>query len=365
MSISKVAFVWVIFISSAGCDEGSLPDITWEGNKIRFGTTYDYLPCGTTLEVLDQAVVELENSAEISLQKDEKITYYWLRPSDMHLTPCGNADGCTNGSTTVYSELPLATHELAHTVFSKLGRSHALLEEGFAVAFDWFHIPPSYPCTDDDFPCEDAIDHIESALSSEFGRKDLNYLFAGHFIRYLLDTHGLSACKQVYTEISLNSNYSKINSIFLTVFGDDISQLLQNWKNEAPWCYNAEFVCNYPEIVPNQDGSDLFWELAVDLRCDSQTVNGQDGYRFLHYYSVISIPGSGEYVFTVESTPDTSAELYIFDCNNCPGIDMGPEISMNGQTVLSLEESTYWLLIREYGNVLEIDSSIAISITPQ
>ena len=353
----------LLFCSVCSFCTDELPGIVWEGEKIRFATTYDYLPCGRTLQNLDAAVFKIESDAGYQIPDGEKITYYWLREQDSDLTPCGPVSSCTDGKNTVFSISPFHYHELIHATLSYQGRTNVVLEEGAAIALDRWPILISSTQTYN-FPDADAVASVVGWLKNPpDDRHDVNYIVVGHYMRFMLDNYGTDAVNALYSGIGMNSSYQEIEKVYSTVLGKGVSQTLDEWVDEAPWCYNGTFDCN-DNVIDDEAGPDgPFWELRVELNCDSETVSEQYYTFTLYHRSIIIIKEEGIYLSDVNVSPESDARVFLINCIDCSEYLNWIELTLGEQEELALEETSYILLVEESGEMNNINSWVEVHLS--
>jgi hypothetical protein len=348
------------------CDEAKLPAIDWEGVHVRFATTYDHLPCGRTLERLDQRAGWLQEDLASPLPDGKKITYYWLRPEDMGLSPCGEMHSCTNGKRTVFSTTPFHHHELTHAVASTLGRSHALLEEGLATAFEEHSILIQPYCPGEIAPCQEGVDRIvEDFQKAIEDRHDLHYLFAGHWVRFLIETYGLTSVKAIYEAVSLEADYSEVQSAFDQHVGMSVEETLDQWLADAPPCYPGMYNTRYDALEPADGPDGPVWEHHIELRCDSPTVTEQRLNSELWSHVNIDIGQAGQYYLEADASSETELRAWLSDCSNCDWPMTDVAVPFGTQTEFTLTDTNYCLFIWEtkWDDITGIDTVVDVTIS--
>ena len=274
---------------TAGCDIG-LPKIAWEGDKIRFATTEDHLPCGRALEILDEDIKEMEKELGLPMPGGVKITYYWL-PDHMHLSPCADwVSGCASDYT-IFTTSSSHHHEVVHILTARLGPGHAFLSEGFAEAFNRrsrFELAKE----------DDLEARIKRCLISYAVSADIDYPLAGKFTRFLITEYGLDLVKTVYSRLPPRSDESDYDRVFKAVLGDSLSTIIDKFVQNAPECYATPSECR--DMEPATQWEDGVWEHRFEMSCTEAVGEASGGEIFQS--TVIDVETSGPYKMEVDGT---------------------------------------------------------------
>lgn len=346
-----VAAVAAVAIPLA-CDP-DLPPISWEGERVRFGTTADHLPCGSTLEDLDRTVAELEQELDEPLHEKPKLTYYWL-PGRMDLSSCPDKQGCA-GELLVYAEWPLLVHELVHAVLLQRGRSHHFMMEGFAEAFgrrgNWLGMPP-------DAARQTVVDDLSSGLTSE----DVDYQVAGMFTRFTIDAYGLLPLKQVYLRADRDTGLSGFEDLFSQELGVSLDDVLDRFTDEAPECYPPADACT---AEPDPWAAEDLWQIRLDIECSAPNLTELTKSVF-RSTAIVEIPAAGPYLVDVSRSSGSNAELHVYPCDFDE--ECGAESTwfpMAKQTVYGFEAGLYQVEAKESVDYAESAVSwVDVAISP-
>lgn len=322
-SIIVIAFAFTI-----GC-ESDLPQIAWEGEKVRFATTEDHLPCGRALEILNDDVVQVEQDLALSLAGGAKVTYYWL-PDHMHLSPCPSwVSGCASDYT-IFTTKSSHRHEVVHILTSELGPGHAFLSEGFAEAFNGYS---RFELRNED----NLAARIKRCLISYAVSADIDYPLAGKFIRFLITEYGLDQVKSVYARVSPGSDEEDYDQIFRATLGASLDSIIKQFVQKAPECYATPTGCH--DMAARDPWIDGVWEHRFTMSCTEGVAEASGGEIFQS--TVVDIPTSGPYMLEVAGTFGFKLAVQVVPCGgvneNCdfdnvtayagevrtPGLDAG------------------------------------------
>ncbi len=320
----------VAMLHCVGC-ESDMPPISWEGENVRFGTNHDEMPCGSTLERLDETVGLLMERLEISLPSNQKITYYWV-DADTVRKRCGQATACSY-STVVMSTDPIQQHELVHAVTSRLGRKHRLLGEGLAVAYG----EPDSRYWDS---CFTSAANVEEQMVPNLDRENMEYGCAGRFVRYLIETHGLDALKKLVSLTDAGSGKQEFDVACREATGLTIRRLLDDFDaamlghclcySSVPLCSSGpEGLSQWPVIVDMEIGCEQ--EGSVGPFSDSGSMDWAKGDDCLmRSFQIDTEPGEF-YEVTVEGQEGVSGQVIFRAC------DFNPQCLYHGLPIFSID----------------------------
>ncbi|MBN2342023.1 MAG: hypothetical protein JXX29_07980 [Deltaproteobacteria bacterium] len=299
-----VRFVITVVITGCvflGCNT-DLPPIAWEGEKIRFATTEDHLPCGHALEVLDADVANMEEQLGLPLGGGVKITYYWL-PNHMYLSPCDDwSSGCASGYT-IYTTQSSHQHELVHILTSALGPGHAFLSEGFAEAFNQHS---RFELSDEG----NIKERIRRCLVSHATSVNIDYQLAGKFVRFLISEYGLKTIKNVYARIRPGSDAADYDQVFTGTLGDSLDTVIDQFVRTAPDCYATPGNCH--DMAPPTQWENGVWEHRFTLSCAAaEKASGGETFQSV----VVDVPTTGPYKLEVEGTFGFKLAIRLAPCS--------------------------------------------------
>ena len=287
--------------TAAGCDNG-LPKVSWEGDKIRFATTEDHLPCGRALEILDEDIKEMEKELGLPLPGGVKITYYWL-PYHMNLSPCADwVSGCASDYT-IFTTSSSHHHEVVHILTASLGPGHAFLSEGFAEAFNRrsrFELSK-----------EDKLEkRIRRCMISYAVSADIDYPLAGKFTRFLITEYGLAPIKLVYSRLPPRSNEDDYDRVFKAVLDDSLQTVIDKFVQNAPECYATPSECHDEE--PTTEWQDGVWEHRFEMSCSEAVGEASGGEIFQS--TVLDVQEDGVFKMEVDGTPGFKLGVRLIPC---------------------------------------------------
>ncbi len=301
-----IAFALVLTgAATAGCgDELRPPPITWEGEHLRFGTEADEAQlCAGTLSHLDGVAGYLQGVFDSST---DIIDYYWLPEGTEPFCPDG-AEGCATEQG-VFSRFTVHQHELVHGL--RLSRLMAMpLEEGLAEAFgdDW---DPSYGLEDD----------IRSVLREPTAHfPGSGYGRAGHFVSYLVASHGLDAVLALESTTGYDSSFDRLRDGLHGALGQDLETTLASYEANYPACdlrtyRDKGFDCSRAPglLAPTVVGESV--EHSVSLRCDDPAVIGP---RFGLRWTTVSVEIAEAGRYHITATPRDLAGYELVQARRC------------------------------------------------
>ena len=124
----------------------------------------------------------------------------------------------------------------------------------------------------------------------------VDYRTAGHFSRWLLETHG----GERYRELLRASGSAR--EAFRTTYDISFEDAQAQFYAEAPYSYGVLVACEHPELEP--DGA-LSWSETFDVDCDTPNVYSSE--RGMGAFRVLTITEGGHYAFSTTDETGTIA----------------------------------------------------------
>ena len=258
-----------------GCNE--LPEIQYETEHLRIGIALDPPLCQGNLDHYERVVTTLEQQLGTSVRKPIEVYLSDDPTTFSELGWCNEAViGCYwNG--VVYASYLSIDHELVHAVIDTFATPTSFWNEGAAEAL-----------TDRTFFGQTApVDNLDLA-----GYPQLSYNTAGHFSRWLLETHGI----ELYRKLLRAPGSSR--EAFESTYDMTMEEAQEIYFAEAPHAYGALISCDHPDLLETDD---LHWSETIDVDCSTSDVWGDS--RGIGAYRVLTISERGFYELT------TSAEV--------------------------------------------------------
>ncbi len=340
------ALIFTMFGASCATAD-QLPQVSWEGEHIRFSTTVDHLPCGDSLAFMDRRVGELASALDEPLRAEEKISYYWL-PDRMDLSPCPRAADCAEGLT-VFSRTMFHDHEIVHVLLRRLGRSQTFLYEGMAEAF-------GRAGGELTIARDNVEEEFRRSLSGAVDPATIDYPLAGLFVRFLIETYGMAAVKDVYLRARPETVIDELGLLFEELLGRPLEDVLNAFVEEAPECYARPDLCA-ADPVPWDDG---IWRHDFGLGCSSPGVL-EISPGALRNDAVVELPETGEYGVTV-SAPGTSGMPVVIIACACRATPH--EVAPGAESTLTLEGGRYRVIAGRRALDFEEDvTPVAVTIS--
>lgn len=170
----------------------------------------------------------------------------------------------------VFSDETSLDHELVHAVIATFGDPADIWDEGAAESL-----------------ASDRTYRDSSLPSASLDTDDPNYLTAGHFSRWLLNSYGLD----LYRELLRHPGSGR--QAFEDTYGVRVEDVEGDYFELSPQSYAAMHTCGYPELPLTGERR---WEEELDIDCSRADVYG--GSRSLIVRRELIIAERGFYAFS-------------------------------------------------------------------
>jgi hypothetical protein len=214
--------VLVSIASFSACNQ--LPEVSYVTDRLHIATEFDDPICDATLEGFDEHVASVEKALGRASNRDP-ILVYWLDNVDEQ---CGkDRYGCFfPGTRVLFSTGPSITHEIVHAVLDSTARTY-FVEEGMAEMYSgvdvWHRADPKH-------------DHPASELRltpSAYRDGKLDYAAAAHFMRFVYDTEGDVAMRELAQTIVAGGDAKAIEDTLEQSFDAPIEEIEQRYFDES------------------------------------------------------------------------------------------------------------------------------------
>jgi len=238
----------------AGCaaNEPDLPSLGIESKRAVIGIDPEIGNdlCQGDLDLVDAQVEHVES--RLGIPRDSPVTIY-LVPFSVVEEVCGSdVFGCyRNADDAIYSTWYSVEHELVHAVAKELEFSSLFWSEGAAVLL-------SDSTLYDDRTTLRPVDLEADSLST--------YRTAGHFSRFLVETRGWDAYRQI-----IRGEAPEV------VYGESAFELTAEYEREAPYAYPPLDPCPHPRI-PQVD--ERTWRVRMNFSCESPDATEFEGVSY-------------------------------------------------------------------------------------
>ena len=250
----------------------------------------------------------------------------------VQMTPCGEHEGCYRPSEeAIYIEAldkaldrtgGVLRHELSHAVIDRVwGESVPFFEEGLAES-----LSRTYAWS---LGSSEAAP-VSGMLDGESG--GLDYVAAARFVRFLIDTRGISRFKQMFQAAS-DRTQDSIRMTFMDVYGEDFETLEAEYLSGAPRCTFQVDICD--EEKAERVGSS--WSLTFAASCDDPDFYGSIGKedQTIATQRTVLVESAGSYHLS------SSSPVLLARCGDCDQ-QFTPTLLL-GDTDIELEEGLYTL----------------------
>jgi len=128
-------------------------------------------------------------------------------------------------------------HEIVHAIASRLERSSSFWNEGIAVALSG--------------RIRRGRTGVDSNLALSPG--DLDYSTAGHFVRWLVEDHGIEGVRKIARGQTFRDSYEM-----------DLEDAITEYESSAPWSYPSWNPCPGTLLTPMAPGH---FEASIEINC--------------------------------------------------------------------------------------------------
>ncbi|PRQ07470.1 hypothetical protein ENSA7_28630 [Enhygromyxa salina] len=267
-----------------GCND--LPELRYETEHLRIGTASDGLLCQGNLDHYERLITTLEQQLGTSVRTPIHV-YLW--DESRFFPDSGWCDdsliGCYRQGA-VYADFISIEHELVHAVVDTFATPTPFWSEGAAMA-----LGSSRTFFGETSP----VDNLDLHASPQ-----LDYRPAGHFSRWLLETHGL----ELYRELLRARGSSR--EAFERTYDMTMEEAQELYFAEAPHAYGALNTCDHPDLP--QTG-DLQWSETIEIDCAAPNVWGTS--QVIGALRVLTVTERGFYELT--TTEQEGAIIPCFD----------------------------------------------------
>jgi hypothetical protein len=284
---------------------GGLPLFEYQTERLMLATSFDEPICEGTLEALDNHVVGVEEGLGRPKNADP-ILVYWLDDVEEH---CGKGrGGCFYpGTRVLFSTGASITHEIVHAVLDSTAHTY-FAEEGIAEIYSG--VDAYYRPDPDDGALADRLELSRSAYRD--GK--LDYAAAAHFMRYVHDSQGDLAMRDIAEVIAKGGSTGDITRSIENAFGASIDEIEGDYFENAP-SYFRGFAADEVERIDN-----LAKGHEVHLECDEEGTRGPLGIEGGGLYEVRRIKVERGGIATFAVTGDDGGWVTLFDPNASRGL---------------------------------------------
>lgn len=174
----------------------------------------------------------------------KKIEYYKYkdREQQKRITGSTSTGWAITDSFEVHTSLPWMNHECTHLYTSLIGRPSIFFNEGIAVALQVDPYNNDFVAREKNgepihsivkrYKNEGVLYPVENIIDlSGFTDNDyiITYPEAGSFVRYLLDTYGITNLKAIFTSVSRYDSKEVIKDKFLSIYGISVAEVEAEW----------------------------------------------------------------------------------------------------------------------------------------
>lgn len=269
------------------------------------GTAFDEPICEGTLKALDDQVGGVEDALGRPKNADP-ILVYWLDDVEDY---CGKGrGGCFfPGTRVLFSTGASITHELVHAVLDSTAHTY-FVEEGIAEIYSG--VDAYYKPDPDDGALADRLKLSRSAYRD--GK--LDYASAAHFMRYVHESRGDLAMRDIAEAIAKGGSTGAITDAIENAFDSTIDEIEKGYFEEAPSYFRGFAAEEVERIDGLADGHE------VHLECDEEGTRGPLGIENGGLYEVRRLKVDRGGVATFAVTGDDGGWVTLFDPNASRGL---------------------------------------------
>jgi hypothetical protein len=301
---------------SPACGE-KLPPIRYHTDQAIIGTTFSQSICPDDLRWLDEHIDFVERSLDAVSEQPIEI-YLYDGP-----TPQCRVHGCYTDDGYIASNWALLDHEVVHAVVDRFANPPAFWNEGIAETFRMRGNFRGW---------EQRVTANVSARHSF----DVDYATAGHFTRWLVETHGFEDVREILTGASVDE-----------VFGRSLAELEAEHYETVPYTYPPlRDACDFLALPEAGTGH---WHERVDITCDDEGISRFEGF-WLSAVRIVEL-SAGRYELDVQG----GVGARIVGCQDQAWPEPPPEM-INGDVPNAVENGqTNWGLLFESGVTHALD----------
>ncbi len=312
----------LVVLAGAGCEQDEPdvealdpPDLAFDYATEDLTIEADTLRCAGDLQRWQAFADFVESYLGRKLPAPVEL-YVWDQQDDFGGIPhCGLVSGCLDyESGRVFAVDESVEHELVHAVAAVFPNRDAFFSEGLAVALSG---------------------------STEFGPyapvfpvarpEDVDYVSAGHFVRWLIETHGIEA---VIDHLESSGSLAQFEQRF-----GPLDEVVEAFVSTAPAVYPPLYV--HPTPTLDERGVEI-WASELDVDCDAHDVVGaKDGIEIIR---LLTVPKSGFFsLWSSTGGPIRATSIATADANPSPLL--GFEVPASAIGALPIEAGTYELAV--------------------
>ncbi len=321
-----------------GCQE-PLPELSWSGDHVSFGTDSNEQICAGTLQALDDHANILFQLFDI---EPHPIEFYWIQEPELYSDHCPPSYGCTTG-VRVVSKSPVLFHEIVHAVVFDDIQGPTPFEEGLAVVYGNALLPL------------ETLEPIEEVLG-DFRDQDGSM---GRFVHFLIEEHGLDSVLEFLAVAPARATkIVKYEAEFNAVFDESLETAIERFEQYRECDYKEVYRimrgCQNEDVSPMIEGQ---WRFEVALDCSSSDVVGPHEGRV---WTTRTFDLEQENLVTTSiSSASTTTEARLLKCSSCS--DALNRLYPVGDTTEVLPAGRYVL---EVSTRVSEPSDVAIIVTP-
>lgn len=242
-----------------------LPPIQYETEEAIIGTDFDVVLCQDDLDRIDRHIAFVEDILDAA--SDEKIEIY-IYASSPPRCPGPEGNSCYDTRRKIIrTHGSMLEHEIVHAVVDRFAEPPPFWNEGIAVALDGNGTHHGTATVMQSIHVDDAA--------------DLDYSTAGHFVRWLLEEHDPTNIRPILDGAAFEPTYDLPFQEAAALFED-----------EQPFAYPPWFPCDYPPLLPDEDGEG--WRETLEITCDFPGGSTAEGGPYSVLRTVELPPGSYE-----------------------------------------------------------------------
>lgn len=248
-----------------------LPKFSYETEHLRIATDFDGRLCRGDLDHYESVITTLETVLDTTVHERTDVYLWDFTMTSPDWCAVENAGGCFADGV-VYADIGSIDHELVHVVVASLGSHTAFWNEGAAVSLQ------SERTFFNDGKPSDNLD-----LEAPY----LDYNVAGHFSRWLFETHGIERYQ------ALLRAPGDARAAFEQTYEMTVEEAQEQYFAQAPYSYGAFLGCDYPELSQVDETQ---WSETIDVDCGKPHVRG--GPYGMGAYRVLTITERADYTFS-------------------------------------------------------------------
>lgn len=250
----------------------------YETEHLRINTHFDAPLCAGNLEWYERMIDQTEQSIGHDLRAPLELELWssksWDEGESRH--QCGRSEpqGCYEARThTIQARFDrsVIAHEIVHAFTPRPTSADRMFEEGLSEALTRMT----------------RFGRGRPALATQSG--DVDYVSAGHFVRWLAETRG-SACLRAVLAVA----HADVEATFAESCGSSLDAAIDEYTQTAPWTFPSLLGCDLEAEQVHELAPDQPLALTVEIDCANPSTHSTSA--GMHVSHIVRVTAAGNYL---------------------------------------------------------------------